>query len=111
MKSYRGYPAQFHIGSTEEEQAHRRGKVEEMTKEQELKNTIKKAIKVYGYTMISKSWYTGNDKESVLFNAYNEYGECFHFWIDSRYKFASRTALSDVCLHEAQEISNWFFAE
>lgn len=78
-------------------------------KEQELKQAVKEIIKKYGFVMISKSWFMGEDKTSVLFNAYDECGNCSRFYIDYTVKFADRQAMSTICLHEPREITNWFF--
>ena len=80
------------------------GKVDKMTKSE-----VKKVIKIYGYTMIDKSWYTGKDKTGIIFNAYDDCGECSHFWIDTTIEFATRQAMSTICLHNEKDISNWFF--
>lgn len=71
------------------------------------KSEIKEIIKVYNLTMISKSWFS--DGNTALFNAYDEYGNCYQMWVDAERKYATQQSLSTIMIHEAHEISNWFF--
>lgn len=72
------------------------------------KENIKKALKAYGYTMITKSWFTGDDNTSVIFNAYDEYGNCHHFFIDNLSECATKQSLSAITVHESRDVS-WIF--
>lgn len=72
------------------------------------KQEIKKVLKDYEYTVITKSWYNGT-KGCYLFNAYNCHGECYRFWIDEPCEYATKQPLSDVCILDEQNISRWFW--
>lgn len=70
------------------------------------KTEIKKIIKEYGYIMITKSYFIG--EHGVLFNAYNDCGDCFNFWISHERTYATKQMYSIVTVHDSQDITNWF---
>ena len=74
------------------------------------KKEIKEVLKRHGYTLINSSWYISDDKDTYFFNAFDCYGECFKFYIDTLgIGYATCQHLSDVCLHESIVITCWFF--
>lgn len=74
------------------------------------KSSIVKILNDCDYKMIPKSWYMSEDKTAILFKAYSKNcGQVYQFWIDTKFEYATRQPLSDVCIHKAQIISHWFF--
>lgn len=75
------------------------------------KKFVKNAIKPLGFTMIEKSWYVCNDddvKGCILFNAYDDYGDCYSFFISEKKRIACWQALSTICIHEKHYV-DWLF--
>lgn len=72
------------------------------------KKEIKQVLKDYEYTMISKSWYEGTNG-GRLFYAYDCNGCPYRFWVDLENEYATKQALSEVCILDEQTISHWFF--
>lgn len=74
------------------------------------KKLINKVLNDCDYRMIAKSWYVDKDKKCFLFTAYStNCGSVYRFWIDEKLKVASKQLLSDVCIHDARDITHWFF--
>ena len=75
------------------------------------KSEIKQIIKAHGYTMISASWFDGDKdgKNSVIFNAFDGYGDCYSFYVNFDGNYATRQALSIVVIHKAHDVTQWFF--
>ena len=70
------------------------------------KQELKELLKEHGYTMITKSFYSGI--HGVLANCYDGYGECWKIYVAHHKQFATLQALSDVCIHEENSIVDWF---
>ncbi|MBR4314115.1 MAG: hypothetical protein IKP66_04315 [Lachnospiraceae bacterium] len=71
------------------------------------KTRIKEILKEHNTTMIRESYYS--DKEGISFNAYDDRGDCYSFWINTTQHLASRRKLSAVSLFAATNITNWFY--
>ena len=71
---------------------------------------ISEALKRYGFKIIKKSWYVGDLKDnSVLFNAYDDCGTPYQFYINWEKQFARRQMYSTVTVHGTVDITGWFF--
>ena len=81
------------------------------------KKEINEILKQYNYRMIAPSWFLGDESEkSVLFRAYDKKtGTCFEFYVDwggtehNPKPFAWRTMLSNIMLHEFDDVTHMFF--
>lgn len=73
------------------------------------KKEVAQKIKNYGYTIISKSWFVGDDDSTVIFNGYDRLGNCYHFFIDFNIKYATKQFLSATMIHDARDISDLIF--
>ena len=77
-------------------------------KKTEVKAFVKEALKKNGYTLISPSFFVGENK-TFLFNAYDKYGNPYSFFLDIDGQYASIQTLSAVMVHEAHEVNYIFF--
>ena len=73
------------------------------------KKYIKQVLKIYGFTLIDKSWFQREDKQTALFNAFDCSGVCYVFWVDNECQYATYQRLSDIMLHKQKLITKWFF--
>ena len=71
----------------------------------EIKKTAKEIAKYYKYTAITKSFFI--DEQTAIFNAFDECGTCFEFYIDFQSGYATKQTLSGVMVHEQNDISDW----
>lgn len=60
------------------------------------KKEIKAAIADYGYKIIGPSWHRDKMAKSVLFNAYDDGGFCYTFFINYGTHYARRVMLTDT---------------
>lgn len=77
------------------------------------KKRVKECLKQCGYTMIPKSWYDGDTDEerySAIFNTYDKYGCCHHFYVDANAKCARAQMLGDVVLFPKRNV-NYIFED
>lgn len=70
----------------------------------EIKKMSKDFAKYYNYTAITKSFFI--DGQTALFNAFDNSGNCFEFYIDFENGYATKQTLSSIMIHEQNEISN-----
>lgn len=75
------------------------------------KKEIKAAIGLYGYKMIGPSYFTGNGKESCIFNAYDEHGVCYSWYVNWKLKRANAQMLSDIQVLESHNTAFMFWKE
>lgn len=70
---------------------------------------LKQVLKEHGYSIVPHSMYRGENKDVFLFNAYDNSGNCWKFWVDPKCQYANKQYLSDciICKHDL--ISAWFF--
>lgn len=76
-----------------------------------MRKRFKEAIGRYGYKMIKPSWYEGKANDNTyLFNAYDDCGMCYQFYVDAAAKRASRNMMttSAVKLKDA-DVAYMFF--
>ena len=74
------------------------------------KAEIRDALKKHGLTAIAKSWYFGEPEEkSVLFNAYDEQGTCYRFFVNWGGRYARKQILSNIIIHDATDVTWMFF--
>lgn len=77
-------------------------------KKTEIKTFVKEALKKSGYTLISPSFFVG-ENNTYLFNAYDKYGNPYSFFLDIDGQYATIQTLSCVTVHEAREVNFIFF--
>ena len=75
------------------------------------KKEIKAAIGVYGYKMIGPSYFVGDSKECCIFNAYDEHGVCWSWYVNWKSKRARTQMLSDVQILESRSVAHMFWKE
>ena len=66
-------------------------------------------IKEYGYTKIKPSWFASNDGNGAIFNAYDEGGFCYSWYINWKQKRVRRQMLSDVQLLKTVDMTHMFW--
>jgi len=77
------------------------------------KKRVRECLKQYGYTMITKSWYDGDTDEeryNAVFNAYDKFGSCYHFYVDAEVKRAKKQLLGDIVLFDRKD-ATYIFAD
>ena len=75
------------------------------------KQKVKQALKEHGFTMIPKSWYDGDtdeERHNAVFNAYDKYGTCYHFYVDAEIKHALSWVLSYLNTNEHRDVTYMF---
>lgn len=75
-----------------------------MMNKNEIKKMSKDFAKYYNYTVITKSFYI--DGQTVFFNAFDNSGNCFEFYIDFETGYGTKQILSGIMVHEPFEITN-----
>ena len=68
-------------------------------------------LKIYGFKMIKPSFTESDQTGAIIFNAFTKCaGIVYNFYIQPAQQFAEATMLSAVCQHDADDVSNMFFA-
>ena len=70
------------------------------------KKELRALCKQNGFTLITKSVYVGTC--GTIFNCYNDFGDCYHGYINHEHTFAEMQCMSDVAIHEPYSILDWF---
>lgn len=73
------------------------------------KKEIKAILKAYGVTMIDKTYYVSEDKSAVMFDTYDDHGILEQYYINFDMRYARYQMYSTTMIHEAHDISRWFF--
>lgn len=79
-----------------------------MKKYTTVKAFVKEALKKNGYTLISPSFFVG-ENNTFLFNAYDKYGNPYSFFLDIVVQYATIQSLSAVMVHDAHDANFIFF--
>ena len=71
------------------------------------KKEVKALLAKQDFKMIPPSWF--KVKTSVIFTAYDEYGICWHFFIDFKRRWASREMMSYIATKSKEINATWMF--
>ena len=75
------------------------------------KKEIKAAIGAYGYKMIGPSYFTVDGEDSCIFNADDECGMCYSWYVNWKSKRANAQMLSDIQVLESHNTAFMFWKE